>query len=167
MVHHRAGWLDPVFVFLSWIGSDGLVWIVIATVLALLWRRPMVFVQVVATAAVAEFVSALLRRAIDRDRPPFVYRRPEPLVHVPHSGSIPSGHTTTAFACATMLGFIIPRWRWPLFLLAAAIGFSRVYVGVHYPLDVLAGAALGVLIAIALRWLVKGRPRLRPAPRAG
>ncbi|MDQ2984911.1 MAG: phosphatase PAP2 family protein [Actinomycetota bacterium] len=166
MVHHRVGLLDPVFVFLSWIGSWGLVWLVLALVLAVLWRRPTVFLQVAIADALAGALSYALRVSIDRDRPPLDYPRPEPLVHLPGSGSIPSGHATAAFACATVLAFWAPRFAVPLFLLAAAIAFSRVYVGVHYPLDVLAGAALGVAIAIALRWLSTSRrrsPRSLPA----
>jgi undecaprenyl-diphosphatase len=62
---------------------------------------------------------------------------------------------------------LLTRWlpgRWPvLFVLAVAIAYSRVYVGVHYPGDVLAGAALGVLVAIALPRLVTALPRRRPA----
>jgi undecaprenyl-diphosphatase len=66
-----------------------------------------------------------------------------------------------------MLAFYVPRAAPALFLLAAAIAWSRVYVGVHYPLDVLGGAVLGVLLAIALRWLVAARLRSRRATQAG
>ena len=54
-----------------------------------------------------------------------------------------------------------------LLILAAAVAYSRVYVGVHYPLDVIGGAAVGVLTAIALRRLVTVRQRLRQATRSG
>jgi undecaprenyl-diphosphatase len=166
VVHHRAGWLNPVFVFLSWIGTDGLVWLVLALVLAIVWRRPAVFVQVAAADLLATVVSYGLRQATGRERPPLDFPSPKPLVHLPHTGSLPSGHTATAFACATILAFWLQRYAVPLFLLATAIGFSRVYVGVHYPLDVVAGAALGIAIATTLRWLAGDRPRsprvLRP-----
>jgi undecaprenyl-diphosphatase len=56
-----------------------------------------------------------------------------------------------------MLSFAFPRFAPLLYVLAAAVAFSRVYVGVHYPLDVLGGAALGALIAVALRLLVRRR----------
>src|SRR5205823_9012510 len=108
-----------------------------------------------------------LRSAIDRPRPPVVYPEPKPLVHVPHGGSFPSGHAATSFACATILALAAPRYGGAFFVLAAAIAWSRVYNGVHYPLDVLGGAVLGVLVAIALRWLLKGLPRLRRVTPAG
>jgi membrane-associated phospholipid phosphatase len=60
-----------------------------------------------------------------------------------------------------MLSFAFPRLAPLLYVLAAAVAFSRVYVGVHYPLDVLGGAALGTLIAIALRVLMTRVARRR------
>jgi undecaprenyl-diphosphatase len=161
-----VGWLNPVFEGLSWIGGQGLVWLVIALVLAVLWRRPWILGEVVIANVVAGLVSYGLRQAIARPRPPTVYAEPKPLVSVPHSGAFPSGHTTISFACAMTLTFFVPRAAPLFFLLAAAIGWSRVYVGVHYPLDVLGGAFLGVFVATALRWLVAALRRSRPATRA-
>ena len=79
---------------------------------------------------------------------------PEPLITTPTSHSLPSGHSTTAFAAATILGAYFPRFRLPFYALAALIAWSRVVVGVHYPLDVIAGALLGVALGLlALRAL--------------
>ncbi|HWG83834.1 MAG TPA: phosphatase PAP2 family protein [Deinococcales bacterium] len=64
--------------------------------------------------------------------------------------SFPSGHATRAFALAVAAALLWPRWRWPLLLAAAWVGFSRAYIGAHWPLDVLAGAVLGTLIALAV-----------------
>jgi undecaprenyl-diphosphatase len=152
---------------LSRVGGQGLIWLVIAIAVAVIQRRPFLFLQVVLADALADLIAYGLRAAISRPRPPSVYPKPEPLVHVPHGGSFPSGHSATSFACATVLAFAVPRYRVAFFLLAAAIAWSRVYVGVHYPLDVLGGAALGVLVAIALRWLLANLPRSRRATPAG
>jgi len=88
-------------------------------------------------------------------------------VDLPHSGAFPSGHASAAFACATVIAWAAPRLAIPSFVLAALIAWSRVYNGVHWPLDVLGGAVLGVLVATALLKLVAARPRLRPEPPAG
>jgi membrane-associated phospholipid phosphatase len=165
-VHHRAGWLNPVFEGLSWIGGQGLVWLVIGALLALWWRRPPLFLQVVLADLAAQLISSGLKQWIGRERPSQVYASPKTLVSAPHDASFPSGHATASFACATILTFHAPRAAPAFFLLAAAIAWSRVYVGVHYPLDVLGGAVLGILIAIALRWLSGGLRRLRRATRA-
>ena len=86
---------------------------------------------------------------------------------LPATYSFPSGHATVSFACATVLALAVPRLRVPLYALAALISFSRVYVGVHYPFDVLAGAVLGVAIAIALRMLAEALRRSEPGMRRG
>jgi undecaprenyl-diphosphatase len=167
VVHHRVGWLNWLFVDLSRIGTYGLVFLVAGIVLAVLWRRPWFLVVLLAADLTAVWLSLALRQLIGRDRPPLVYPKPEPLVSVPHSGAFPSGHAASAFACATVIAWASPRLAAPAFVLAAAIAWSRVYVGVHWPLDVLGGAALGVLIATALLRLVAIQRRSLRAPRAG
>jgi membrane-associated phospholipid phosphatase len=73
------------------------------------------------------------------------------------AASFPSGHTVTAFAAATALGFFIPRWQSALFVLALAIGISRVAVGAHYPTDVLGGMVFGMVLAILIARLFARR----------
>jgi len=151
---------------LSRIGTDGLVFLVVALFVAVVWRRPWIFVAVVCADLVADALSYGLRDWIGRRRPPLVYPEPKPLVHVPHSGAFPSGHAAMAFACATVLAWWDLRLAVPAFVLAAAIAWSRVYVGVHWPLDILGGAVLGVLVAIALLKLAAIPRRSRRAPTA-
>ncbi len=144
-----------------------MVWLAIAAVLAVWWRRPQLFLQVALADFAGQLVSYGLKQWIGRLRPSAVYAFPKPLVHAPHDGSFPSGHATASFACATILAFYAPRGAPAFFLLAATIAWSRVYVGVHYPLDVLGGAVLGIGIAIALRKLLAVLPRSRRATPAG
>lgn len=128
----------------------------------MLWRRPLVLAWVLGADVIGDLVSFALRDWIGRPRPWRRYPLPHTLVHAPKDPSFPSGHTTIAFACATVLTSFEPRLGALLFLLAGAIGLSRVYVGVHYPLDVLGGAVLGTAVGgalIALRRLEGARRR--------
>jgi len=136
----------------------------VAALAALLWRRPSIFLLVLSGNLLAEWGSWGLRQAIGRERPPHRFPDPRPLVHVPVSDSFPSGHAATSFACAALLAWLTPLPKVPLFALAALIAYSRVYTGVHYPLDILGGAALGLSVATALRLLAAGRRRSAPAP---
>jgi membrane-associated phospholipid phosphatase len=121
------------------------VWIAIALVLALYRRRLQPLVLVVIADAAAEGFTDALKAAVGESRP-HVSR----LVALPHSHAFPSGHTSTSFACATVLSVLAPRLAPAFVLLAAAIAYSRLYVGVHWPLDVVGGAVLGVAIALLL-----------------
>jgi undecaprenyl-diphosphatase len=160
VVAHRVAWLDHPFTWLTRAGSWGALWLVLALVLAFALRRPALFVLVALADLCADLLSDLLKVIVDRPRPHVSH-----LVAVPHSGSFPSGHSATSFACATVLAALVPRAAVPAYVLAAAVAFSRLYVGVHYPLDVLAGAALGIATARPL--LAAARRRSRPAPRSG
>jgi undecaprenyl-diphosphatase len=141
--------------------------VLIGVVLALVWRRPWFLLLLVAVDLAAAGLSLVLRQWIGRARPPLVYPEPPPLVPTPHTGSFPSGHSATAFACATVIAWASPRLAVPAFVLAALVAWSRVYVGVHWPLDVIGGSTLGVLVSIALLKLVAARPRLRQGSPAG
>ena len=136
-------------------GRLGLLWIALALVLSLVWRRWGVLGMTVLAVALADWSATGLKALFDRARPPLRYAEPKTLVPVPHDGSFPSGHAATSFAGATILSFAFPRLAPLLYLLATAVAFSRVYVGVHYPLDVVGGAALGTLVALGLRYLVR------------
>jgi membrane-associated phospholipid phosphatase len=136
---------------------------VLALVLCGLYRRWGTLVLTVIAIAVADWSATGIKALVDRPRPPDRYGEPKTLVPVPHDASFPSGHAATSFAAATMLSFAFPRLAPALLFLAAAVAFSRVYVGVHYPLDVVGGAALGALVAIALRRLAASRQQSRRA----
>jgi undecaprenyl-diphosphatase len=140
------------------------VWLAIALTLAIASRRPYVFLLVATTALTMSFVNTLLKYAVQRDRPPTIVLEPEPLMEVPTTSSFPSGHTSTSFACAYVISRLAPRLTVYVYALAALIGFSRIYVGVHYPLDVLAGAVLGVVVAKALLMLLEALRRSPQAP---
>ena len=154
----RTGWLDWLFIALSRIGTLGLVWVAIALAVAVAWRRPTILLAVVVADASADLLADAGKALVHRHRPFEHQLGPRSSTH-----SFPSGHTATSFACATVLSFYVPRLRVPFFVLAALIGLSRVYNAMHYPSDVLAGAVLGVLIALLL--LAAIRRRSRPGTR--
>jgi membrane-associated phospholipid phosphatase len=110
--------------------------------------------------AVASWLNAMVKAVVGRSRPPSEIGL-HALASVPGSPSFPSGHAMSAFAVAGAIAILAPRLRWPVLGVAALIAFSRVYLGVHFWLDVLAGAALGmtigVLIAMAVRRLLAAR----------
>jgi undecaprenyl-diphosphatase len=166
IAEHRAGVLDPVFVGATHAGSMGAVWLVIGVAVAIALRRPLVFPLVLAAVVLANLSTTALKEAVDRPRPTGV----DMLVSTPTSPSFPSGHAAMSAAAAVVLCAAVPRLAPMFVLLAATIAFSRVYVGVHYPSDVLAGAAVGVFVATALlllgRALQRSQPD-RPVSRAG
>jgi undecaprenyl-diphosphatase len=126
-------------------------------VLCAAYRRWGVFALTVIAVALADWSATGLKALVDRPRPPLRYAEPKTLVPVPHDAAFPSGHASTSFAAATVLSFAFPRFAPFLYVLAAAVAFSRVYVGVHYPLDVIGGALLGAVVAVVLRFLLSRR----------
>jgi undecaprenyl-diphosphatase len=110
-----------------------------------------VLVAVALADLAAEGLADALKVAVGEHRPRAA--ESHPLVSIPHSGSFPSGHTMTSFACATVLSAFVPRAAPAFYLLALAIGFSRIYIGVHWPFDVLAGMVLGVAVGLAVTTL--------------
>jgi membrane-associated phospholipid phosphatase len=96
-------------------------------------------------------VNALVKPLASRRRPdrPGAAVPEERHVPMPRSRSLPSGHSASAFAFATGVGGTMPRTGAALRLLAAAVGYSRVHTGVHYPGDVVAGALIGATLAQA------------------
>lgn len=140
--------------FLSGIGVWGIVWILIG--IWLFWRvekKNHLFFLPLGTGFLGSwfFAEILLKNLIKRARP-FV-DLPVTVVGGEASGySFPSSHATTAFAMAVILSNFQPRLRTLFFFLALCVSLSRVYMGVHYPLDIIAGAMLGVGIGnVSLR----------------
>lgn len=156
--HLRGPLLDPFMVFYTSLGNSG--WIFIAAgVVMLLFRRTR---RAGASSLLAMVFGLLvtnltLKPLVARPRPWMVM---EDFVTLAASGdmnSFPSGHTCAAFAFAVALWAVLPqKWARAAALAAAALmGFSRLYVGVHFPSDVLAGALVGALCGLLGAWAVE------------
>ena len=128
-------------------------WLALGLAIALLRRRAAPFVLVAAAVLAADGLANLLKAVVGEKRPTELH----PLVTIPHSHSFPSGHTSAAFAGATVLSSLVPRAAPAFFLLAAAVAYSRLYVGVHFPLDVVGGAVVGLATALLLLAIARRR----------
>lgn len=172
IVGHRVGPLNPVFKSITYAAVGGTIWVAAAALLAWRTRRPILPITLVAAAVVwgADGVANLLKAATNRTRPYNAMPHLHILIARPSSGSLPSQHTTTAFAGATLLSFVWPKGTAAFFVAAALVAFSRLYLGVHYPTDVIAGAAIGATIAgagILLVTKTRFRARVLRAPTKG
>ncbi|MER6312129.1 phosphatase PAP2 family protein, partial [Streptomyces sp. NPDC001657] len=144
--------------------DHGLLWFGLAAGAVALGGRPArrAALRGVASLAVASAtVNTLGKRSVRRQRPLLdavpVIRQ---LTRQPFTSSFPSGHAASAAAFATGVFFENKWWGLALAPVAVSVAFSRVYTGVHYPGDVLAGAALGAGAAFAVRGLVPTRAQL-------
>jgi membrane-associated phospholipid phosphatase len=138
----------------------------------MLWQFAALYGFIFAGVGLPSLISTLVKRVVGRGRPDH-FDQYGILSFQPNwldwtFQSFPSGHATTAFALAAVIGFISPRWFYPGLVFAAAIGVSRVTLGVHYTSDVVAGAILGLLGAYLVR-LIFARRRwvFEPAPDGG
>jgi undecaprenyl-diphosphatase len=170
----HAAALDVFFAAVTFLGTG---WVAAPLMVAIVSLRPPPgrLNRIIIMAAVAISVSGLVNSATIKP----IVRRPRPLryfashpervpageegrpmkVHVIGKPlryrSFPSGHTNTAFAAGSVLIVLYGGWAWSALVPAALVGYSRIYLGVHFPLDVLVGATLGGGIA----WAVMARSR--------
>ena len=106
-------------------------------------------------------VNLFLKPLVDRTRPWLMVEGLAALVYEGDPHSFPSGHTSAAFACALAWWGTLPgRWQYAAVAVAVAMGLSRLYVGVHFPTDVLCGALAGAFCGWAAGRMVRGRETL-------
>jgi undecaprenyl-diphosphatase len=158
-------YLDAFFSAITWLGNGWIIFAVVAIFFAV--KRPDYLYQhlpwIIGVMLLSGLCVFALKKIIPRPRPltDFAPLIEAGKVHINVLGeqlryrSFPSGHTQTAFAAGVYLSLLLPRWA-PLFIaLAIAVGLSRVYVGSHFPLDVIVGCAVGVTLAFGAWWLRK------------
>ena len=146
--------LTPIFKFVTTLGNAGVIWIVLSVGLLI----PKKTRRVGALALVSLVFSALidnviLKNVVARTRPYDVIEGLTSLIGAQKDYSFPSGHTGSAFAAAVVMFLGLPKkCGIPILAFACLMGLSRLYVGVHYPSDVLGGALIGTGIALFTYW---------------
>lgn len=126
-------------------GEHGVLWLATGLAAAAIdWPRRGQWLRAAAVGPLAIGLNFGVKLAVKRERPKL--EGLPPLGGAPSSLSFPSAHATASFAAATAMGRIEPRARGPLLGLAVLVGLTRPYLGMHYPSDVLAGAALGTVL---------------------
>ena len=142
---YHAPQIEDAVKALGMAGEWGAVWVAIGVAAAAVdaTRRER-WLRAAAVAPAAVGVNYLVKLAVRRRRPRL--RRLPPLAAAPSELSFPSAHATSSLAAAAAMGRVAPGSRPPLYGLAAAICLTRPYLGMHYPSDVLGGAAIGLVI---------------------
>ena len=138
--------LDKIMVFITRLGDAGIIWIVLSIVLLLIPKtRKSGAVMVAALVVDVLLCNIVLKNLVARTRPYDVNTGVHLLVAKLHDYSFPSGHTAASFTAVVALSFAGEKRAWKAALvLACLIAFSRMYLYVHYPTDVLGGVLVGI-----------------------
>jgi undecaprenyl-diphosphatase len=158
--------LDKIMIFISSLANEGRIWIAIGVFFLLLgffkdriWkRRGMLLLLSLALNFLV--CNMTLKPLIGRTRPYYVLGY-DPLIPPVGDPSFPSGHTSVSFAAATAIYAINKKWGIAAYIFAAVMGFSRLYLGVHFPTDVLAGALVGTAAAMVMIKIFNAKQRNR------
>ena len=155
--------LDRFMVAITKLGDAGIVWIILTVILLLIpkTRKSGVYMAV---ALIADLIicNVILKPIVARIRPYSINQTVQLLVTPLKDYSFPSGHTAASFAAAFALLFVKNKLWIPSMILASLIAFSRLYLYVHYPTDVLAGILLGLIVSVAANVICRlAEPHIR------
>ena len=138
--------LDKIMVFITNLGSAGIIWIIL-TVVCLIIPRTRKVGWVMAASLIVDLIlcNGILKNLVARTRPCDVNKSIQLLIKRPWDYSFPSGHTAASFASVTALYLAGEKKLWkPALALGCVIAFSRMYLYVHYPTDILGGILVGI-----------------------
>ncbi|MEW5702253.1 MAG: phosphatase PAP2 family protein [Candidatus Zixiibacteriota bacterium] len=117
--------------------------------------RSAVLIAILLIITTDQLASHLIKPLVGRVRPCHVVAGARVLYRCGKTLAFPSGHATSTMAAAIFFGLLYRRWLWPLVALSVLISYSRVYLGIHYPLDMLGGWVLGGGLALGAAWLYR------------
>ena len=158
----RNEFLDAVMPAITSLGNGGIIWIAIALIFITIKKyRPAGFAILAALLMHLLICNIMLKPLIARIRPCDINTAVELLIPRPKDYSFPSGHTAASFAASTVILYTDKRMGVVAVIMAAAIAFSRLYLYVHYPSDVLAGAVIGVAFGVLSRYFVNNAIKKR------
>ena len=155
--HLRTDMLTPFMKIVTFLGNGGWFWILCAVVLlAIPKTRKTGYAAVLSLIFGVIVTNLLLKNIVARPRPFAEIEALIPLIAKPTDFSFPSGHTTASFAVALVMLRMLPKKIGiPAVVLAALVAFSRLYLGVHYPTDVLAGFVVALVGSSLAVWIVR------------
>lgn len=167
IVDHRFQPLSELMREASGFGNHGMIWFIFALALAGARRLSIrgFVVLALAIALASAMTDQYFKPLFGRERPFVTIPQVDVMGKVPDGRSFPSGHTTNAFAGAYVLTHFVPEGRVIWWATAAAIGYSRIYRGVHYPVDVAGGALVGLLCGWLLSFIAERLVLRRRSPR--
>lgn len=144
----RTPLVDGLMVFITSLGDHGWFWLCLGVMLASYPRTRALGVCMLVSIAVGFLLgNVLLKNLVARQRPCWLDPAINLLVRVPEDYSFPSGHSLVSFEGAVCIFLFNRKWGLPALMLAVLIAFSRLYLFVHFPTDVLTGAAMGTAVA--------------------
>lgn len=145
----HSDFLNPVMIGVSALGNGGIFWIIMAVVLLLFKKTRKCGLLMLLSMAVCYLLgNMLLKNLIQRPRPCQLDPSVALLIPMPGEYSFPSGHTLHGFTAATIIFLHNRKAGIAALLLSAVIAFSRMYLFVHFPTDILGGMALGIAVAV-------------------
>ena len=149
--------LTPVLTFITHLGDKGLFWIVLSLLLLIKKStRKTGFLSLLSLLVTFLIVNVCMKNGFARIRPYETLTDLLFLIEKQSDFSFPSGHSASSFASAVVLFKQLPkRYGIPILILAVLIAFSRIYMGVHYPTDILAGILIGSIVALLIVYVNK------------
>lgn len=148
--------LDKVMVFISSLGNAGIIWIVLALAFICVKKYRRFGVTMLLALLIGLIIgNGALKNIVARERPCWINETVQLLIAVPKDYSFPSGHTLASFGAATALFWNKKAWGAAAYIGAVLIAFSRMYLYVHFPTDILCGMLLGLCTGTAAWFIVK------------